>query len=160
MANNIQTIKARVSSPAKRIQVKTVQSGNLPTSNPSLTGTVNVNGELVLAPGTAIHTNPVSVSFLDNTTQVITIGDKTTDRIIELEYVMSDGTNQVSGIMEITHNDVSIFNDDERSLITEDINTINITTTFVGNDIRLNLNGIGPGNSIQFDYVINKILKK
>lgn len=153
--NDVQTIRASVSSPQNKIQVKTVLSGNLPTFNPDLTGTVNINGELVLAQGTEIkHTNIIE-NFLDNITKVITIGDRTVDRVIELYYSMSNGTDLVTGVLEVSHDGTNIFPDDERTINNEDIETVDFTVTYVGNDIRLNLNGGGIGTPIEFKYFIN-----
>jgi hypothetical protein len=155
------TIKATINTPPNRIRAKQViiSSGNQTLTNGSLAGTTNVNGELILAQGTEITYSEITENFLDNTTKVLILGDKTIDRVVELFYSMSDGTEVVTGVIEISHDGTNIFVDDERTVNNNDIETIDITSTFVADSWRLNLSGSGPGNSIEFKYFINKRIK-
>jgi hypothetical protein len=163
---NSPRIRSTINTPPDRLRaekvITTFESQNLSNANltnSTLIGTTNVDGTIALSQGSEITHHNIVETFLDNTTKFIIIGDKTQDRVVELFYSMTDGTETVTGVIEVSHDGTNIFVDDERTVNDNDIETIDITSTFVTDSWRLNLNGIGPGNTIEFKYFINKRIK-
>ena len=103
-----------------------------------------------------VDLNVSTISFNDNTNQVITIGDKTTHCSFIVEYKLTIGSRFEKGTIEIVHDGVTIDQSISKKGPTPYIDTITFITTFVGNDVRLNLNTNGVGDPATFKYDITQ----
>jgi len=151
-------IRARVNSPSNTIVAKQVSAGG--AINSVLLGTTTIeNGKLLFSQNSTIEFTPIILNFTDNVTRIITLGNKTTESMVSILYEMSNTTDKVTGILNISQDGTDIFLDDERTIITEDISSINLTSNFAADSWKLNIVGDGVGENIEFKYFINNSIK-
>lgn len=152
-------IRAKVNSPSNTIVAKQVSAG-VGGVNSVLLGTTTIeNGKLLFSQNSTIEFTPIILNFTDNVTRIITLGDKTVESMVSILYEMSNTTDKVTGILNISQDGTDIFLDDERTIITEDISTINLTSNFAADSWKLNIVGDGVGENIEFKYFINNSIK-
>jgi len=101
------------------------------------------------------------VDFADNTTEIIVVGDKSTDRMIIIDYTieLAIQTKFQGGVIRIIHNGLTCNIDNYLFGIPSPIENIFFQADLSGTNIRLKLIALGVGSDLKFKYGLRKVYK-
>lgn len=100
------------------------------------------------------------VTLNDNTTNYVVVGAADTDMALEVQYVMSDGTNEQIGTIKLIHDSVNANIDHEQTGNPDLFETVaDFSADIDTNDLRLVIDLSGVGSNLSFRYKIDSIKK-
>lgn len=99
--------------------------------------------------------------FMDNTTEIIVVGNKTLDRMVIIEYTIESELQDIfqGGTIRILHNDLVCNLDNYLFGCPKPIENLYFQSDISGTDIRLKLIAMGVGFNLKFKYGLRKVYK-